>query len=79
MLINEIAAGKWPFLAPTKKRRDDANIAPFNEPNVEQATNKGINQDMNPNILLPNVTATACDDNISSVVKTLKYATFVIK
>lgn len=41
--INDIAAGKCPFLAPTKNKRDDANIAPFNEPNVEHATNNGIN------------------------------------
>lgn len=45
-LINEIAAGKWPFLAPTKNKRDEAKMAPFNDPNVEHATNKGINQAM---------------------------------
>lgn len=55
-LINEMAAGKWPFRAPTKNNRDDAKMAPFNEPNVEQATNNGITQAKNPNILLANVT-----------------------
>lgn len=56
MLINEMAAGKWPLRAPTKNNRDDANMAPFNEPNVEHATNNGITQAKNPSILLANVT-----------------------
>jgi hypothetical protein len=76
-LIKEIQAGKCPFLAPTKKRRDEANIAPFNDPKVEHATNKGIRKANIPNILSPNVTATANEARISYVVKTAKYATFV--
>lgn len=56
ILISEMAAGKWPFRAPTKNRRDDAKIAPFSEPNVEQATNSGITHAKNPNWLLANVT-----------------------
>lgn len=55
-LINEMAAGKWPFLAPTKNRRDEAKIAPFNDPKVEKATNSGIVQANIPNILSPKVT-----------------------
>lgn len=56
ILINEIAAGKWPLRAPTKNRRDEANIAPFNDPNVEQATNNGITHANIPSILFANVT-----------------------
>lgn len=56
MLIRDIAAGKCPFLAPTKNRRDEANIAPFNEPNVEHATNNGIIHAAQPSILFANVT-----------------------
>lgn len=55
-LINEMAAGKCPFLAPTKNRRDEAKIAPFNDPKVEKATNSGIVQANIPNILSPKVT-----------------------
>lgn len=47
--------GKWPFLAPTKKSLAEAKIAPFNAPNVEQATKSGMIQETTPNILLPNV------------------------
>lgn len=61
--ISEIAAGKWPFLAPTKNSRELAKIAPLSEPNVEQATNNGIIQARNAgSILSPNVTATANED-----------------
>ena len=56
MLISEMAAGRCPFRAPTKKRRDDAKIAPFSDPNVEHATKNGIIHAMNPSILLPKVT-----------------------
>lgn len=56
ILINEIAAGKWPLRAPTKNKRDDANMAPFNEPNVEQATKSGIIHANMPNIFVANVT-----------------------
>lgn len=56
ILINEMTDGKWPLRAPTKNRRDDANIAPFNDPNVEQATNNGITHANIPSILLANVT-----------------------
>lgn len=55
-LINDIAAGKCPFRAPTKNKRDDAKIAPFKEPNVEQATNNGITQANMPSFSLANVT-----------------------
>ena len=75
-LIKDIAAGKWPLRAPTKNRRDEAKIAPFNEPKVEQATKNGISQAMYPNILSPKVTATALEDNNSSDVNTEKYAIF---
>lgn len=54
-LIKAMAVGKWPFRAPTKKRRDDAKIAPLRAPNVEHATKKGIIQDMTPSNLSPNV------------------------
>lgn len=61
--MSEIAAGKCPFLAPTKNNRELAKIAPFSEPNVEHATNKGISHARNAgSILSPNVTATANDD-----------------
>lgn len=55
-LINDMAAGKCPLRAPTKNKRDDAKIAPFKEPNVEQATNNGITQANRPSILFANVT-----------------------
>lgn len=61
--ISEIAAGKCPFLAPTKNNRELAKIAPLSEPNVEQATNNGIiHVKKAGSILSPNVTATAKDD-----------------
>mgnify|MGYP003463293378 CR=1 FL=1 len=61
--ISEIAAGKCPFLAPTKNNRELAKIAPLSEPNVEQATNNGIiHVKKAGSILSPNVTATANDD-----------------
>lgn len=65
-------AGKWPFLAPTKNSLEEAKIAPFREPKVEQATNSGIKNANIPNILSPNVTATAREERISYVVKTEK-------
>lgn len=55
MLISAIAAGKWPWRAPTKNNLELANIAPFNAPNVEQATKKGIIQDITPSIWSPKV------------------------
>lgn len=58
-LINAMAAGKCPFRAPTKKSRELAKIAPFNDPKVEHATNNGISHANIPSILSPNVTATA--------------------
>lgn len=72
MSIKAIACNKWPFLAPTKKSRDEANIAPFNEPKVEHATKNGIVHENQPSILSPNVTATAFEDKISSLVNTEK-------
>jgi hypothetical protein len=61
--MSEIAAGKWPFLAPTKNNRELANIAPLSEPKVEQATNNGISIASDAgSILSPNVTATASED-----------------
>lgn len=53
--IRAMAVGKWPFLAPTKNKRDEANMAPFNAPKVEQATKKGIVHDITPSNLSPNV------------------------
>lgn len=50
-LMRAMAAGRCPLRAPTKNNRDDAKIAPFNAPNVEQATNNGIIQDITPNSL----------------------------
>lgn len=76
--IKAIALGKCPWRAPTKNNRADANIAPFKDPNVEQATKIGIQNDINPNVLLANVTATACDAKISSLGNTTKYAMLVI-
>lgn len=62
-LMSDMAAGKCPFLAPTKNKRELAKIAPFREPKVEQATNSGIIQVRKAgSILSPNVTATASDD-----------------
>jgi hypothetical protein len=61
--MSEIAAGKCPFLAPTKNNRLLAKIAPLSDPNVEHATKNGIVQVRNVgSILSPNVTATANDD-----------------
>lgn len=78
ILTREMAAGKCPFRAPTKNNRDEAKIAPFSDPNVEQATKSGIIQANQPSVLLANVTATASDDKIESGVRTAKYATLVI-
>lgn len=61
ILISEMAAGRCPFLAPTKNSRELAKIAPLSDPKVEKATNSGINQANMPSILSPNVTATAKD------------------
>ena len=71
-LINEIAAGRWPFRAPTKNNRELAKIAPFNEPNVEQATKSGMSHANIPSILSPYVTATANDAWISLAGRTAK-------
>jgi hypothetical protein len=61
--MSDMAAGKCPFLAPTKNNRELANIAPFKLPNVEHATNNGMVHARNAgSILSPNVTATASDD-----------------
>ena len=43
--------GNCPSLAPTKKSLDDANMAPFTDPKVEDATNKGIIHAIVPNNL----------------------------
>lgn len=70
--MRQIARGKCPALAPTKNSLEEANIAPFREPNVEQATKNGIRRENIPNILSPNVTATASEAKISSLLKTTK-------
>lgn len=70
--ISAIALGRCPCLAPTKKSLADANMAPFKDPNVEQATNIGIQKENMPNILSPNVTATACEARSSSLDSTTK-------
>lgn len=54
-LMREMAEGRCPLRAPTKNNRDDAKIAPFNAPKVEQATKNGIIQDITPNSLSPKV------------------------
>ncbi|CRL07183.1 CLUMA_CG020168, isoform A [Clunio marinus] len=61
MFTNDIAAGRCPFRAPTKKSLELAKIAPLSDPKVEQATKSGISQANIPIILSPNVTATASD------------------
>jgi hypothetical protein len=38
-LMSDNTDGKWPCRAPTKNNLDDAKMAPFSEPNVEQAGN----------------------------------------
>lgn len=70
--IRQIARGRCPALAPTKKSLEEAKIAPFKEPNVEQATKNGIRRENVPNILSLNVTATASDAKISSLLRTTK-------
>lgn len=54
-LMREMAEGRCPLRAPTKNNRDDAKIAPFRAPKVEQATKSGIIQDITPSSLLPKV------------------------
>lgn len=54
-LMSEMAVGRCPLRAPTKKSRDDAKIAPFKAPNVEQATKNGISHAIGPKSLSPNV------------------------
>lgn len=61
IFIKDMAAGKCPFLAPTKNNLELAKIAPLSEPNVEQATKSGMSQANIPNILSPKVTATASE------------------
>ena len=55
MFMSAMLLGMWPFLAPTKNRREEAKIPPFTAPNVEQATKKGIIHLITPNSLFPNV------------------------
>lgn len=75
--ISAIAHGRCRWRAPTKNNLELANMAPFREPNVEQATKKGITKENEPSILSAKVTATACEARISSVSRTTKYAMFV--
>lgn len=75
--IKEMARGRWPSRAPTKKRRDEAKIAPFNEPKVAHATKTGIKKEAKPSILSPKVIATASEAKMSFRLKTVKYATLV--
>lgn len=72
MLINEMAAGRWPLRAPTKNNRELAKIAPFNDPKVEQATKSGITHANIPSILSLKVTATANEDLMSLTGRTAK-------
>lgn len=53
--MSAIAFGKCPLRAPTKNKRDEANIAPFRAPNVEHATKNGIIHAIGPSNLSPNV------------------------
>lgn len=72
MSMRQIARGRCPALAPTKNNLEEAKMAPFSDPNVEHATKNGIKNENIPNILSPNVTATASDAKISSRLKTTK-------
>ena len=47
--------GICPPLAPTKKSLEEAKIPPLTAPNVEQATKKGMIQDITPKRRFPNV------------------------
>jgi len=53
--MRAMAVGRCPFRAPTKNNLEDAKMAPFNAPKVEQATKNGMIHDMTPNILSPKV------------------------
>jgi hypothetical protein len=53
-LMSAIILGMCPFLAPTKKMREEAKMPPLTAPNVEQATNKGIVQAITPMMRLAN-------------------------
>ena len=53
--INDIILGIWPFLAATKKSRDEAKIPPLTAPKVEQATKTGIIHDITPRNRSPKV------------------------
>ena len=59
--------GICPSRAPAMNKRDAVNNVPFTPPNVEQATNMGINQERGPNILFANVIATASDPRTSGI------------
>jgi hypothetical protein len=50
-----MAVGRCPFRAPTKNNLEDAKMAPFRAPKVEQATKNGMVHDMTPSILSPKV------------------------
>ena len=68
--------GMWPERAPTKRRRDEAKIAPFRPPNADRATARGMVQAKEPSMRLPNATATVGDSSSSSGLRTAKYAMF---
>ena len=50
-----IALGNCPCLAPTKNSLEEAKMPPLTDPKVEQATKRGIVQDITPNNRLPKV------------------------
>ena len=72
MLMRAILRGMWPLRAPTKNSLEEANIPLLTAPNVEQATKKGMIHLITPNILFPNVTATALEERISVGERTAK-------
>ena len=54
-LMRAMDLGMRPPLAPTKNSRELAKMPPLTEPNVEQATNRGITNAIGPKILFPKV------------------------
>jgi len=54
MLISAKALGKWPSLAPTKTNLEAANMDPFKDPNVDEATNRGMIHAIGPRMRSPN-------------------------
>ena len=64
--------GKWPPLAPTKNKREEAKMAPFNPPKADIATATGTVILSGPSVLSPKVTATALESKIWGTDRTVK-------